>query len=387
MKKYTNPAVVMGAGITGLGVVRNLGRNDIDVYCLFQKGRARDAVAIYSKYARKCYVLSRPHEEKVKDYLIKLKDQYGVPPVVFPTSDVTALEVADLKSQVEFLTPTGERRVIETLIEKREFYKSLASAGVPHPATYFPENVEDIETASKEMSYPVFLKPSMSQLFSGQFGKKGFVAYSEKELREYLALAEKHRIYVMIQEIVPGPPISHYFIDGFFDRNSNPKALLARRRLRMWPLQFGNSSTCVSVPMKMVESFKDTLIHYLRSINYRGIFSAEFKKDERDNVFKLLEVNARCWWFNSFPAKCGIDIIFKAYLDCIGEKVEYSEEYMAGVKLTYLYTDMRSILSTLARNKPIPRDGVIRGRDWVFFSRDDLRPFLMSLVYAPMGGC
>jgi D-aspartate ligase len=387
MKKYVNPAVVVGVGITGLGVVRNLGRNGVDVYCLTHKGRARDAVAKYSKYTKKCYTLSSTHKEEVIGFLISLKHQYDVPPVVFPTSDVTALEVSDLKSEVEFFTPTADRRVIETLIEKREFYQSLASAAVPHPATYFPQKAGNIKEISKELSYPVFLKPSMSQVFSGKFGKKGFVAYSEKEMGRYLTLAEENQVYVMIQEIVPGPPTNHYFIDGYFDANSNPKAILARRRLRMWPLQFGNSTTCISIPIKTVESLKDTIIQYLRSINYTGIFSAEFKKDERDGVFKLLEVNARCWWFNSFPSKCGLNIIFKAYLDSIGEEVEYSEEYKAGVKLTYLYTDLRSILAMLARRQPIPRERKVRGNDWVFFSRDDLRPFVMGLVYSPMGGC
>ena len=45
---WHNPAVVIGGTENGLGVIRNLGRNGVDVYCVLDD---KD-VAFYSKYCR-----------------------------------------------------------------------------------------------------------------------------------------------------------------------------------------------------------------------------------------------------------------------------------------------------------------------------------------------
>lgn len=37
MTRYRNPAIVFGGGVNGLDLVRNLGRNGVDVYCVVDK--------------------------------------------------------------------------------------------------------------------------------------------------------------------------------------------------------------------------------------------------------------------------------------------------------------------------------------------------------------
>ena len=48
MLKKRMPVIVLGGGINGLGVIRNLGSNGIDVFCAAGK---KDMVA-YSKYCK-----------------------------------------------------------------------------------------------------------------------------------------------------------------------------------------------------------------------------------------------------------------------------------------------------------------------------------------------
>ncbi len=161
-------------------------------------------------------------------------------------------------------------------------------------------------------------------------------------------------------------------------------ALFARQRLRMWPLSFGNSTVCVSVPLSKVEALRKTIVEYLQSIGFHGIFSAEFKKDPRDGIGKLLEVNARSWWYNSYPAKCGVNIIFIAYLDAVGEEVQPIENYEDGVKLIYFSDDLRASLSMLMNRNLTLRKWIstFNGKkDWAFFAKDDVRPCIMSLAY------
>jgi predicted ATP-grasp superfamily ATP-dependent carboligase len=68
----------------------------------------------------------------------------------------------------------------------------------------------------------------------------------------------------------------------------------------------------------------------VNSIGYRGVFSAEFKYDQRDGRFKLLEVNARPWWYVEFAARCGVNVCAMAYRDALGLPVASVERYAVG---------------------------------------------------------
>ncbi len=201
----------------------------------------------------------------------------------------------------------------------------------------------------------------------------------------YWAFTKKLGVDVMIQEIVPGPQTNHVFLDGYIDRNSNFKALFARRRLRMWPLSFGNSSLCVSIPVSEIASFKKRLLGYLKSINYQGIFSGEFKKDQRDGIFKLLEINSRTSaWFNTLSAKCGVNIMLIAYLDAIGRDTKYSEDYEAGIKWLFLKDDIRAAMRMVLKGDLGVREWIfslLGKKDYVSYAKDDLRPFVMDLAH------
>jgi len=385
VEKFSSPAVVIGGGsVTGLGAIRSLGRAGIDVYYVEEEKSA----GIYSKYC-KMYVVSPKishNEEELKNILLKIEHQTGHSAVLFPASDLYALYLSDLVDELRsYCMLLPKRETLELLVNKKSFYQSLKKENIPIPATYFPEDLENARKIAKEISYPIFIKPYFSHLFREQFGgsKKGFVANSQDELISYYALMMRRGIDVMIQDVITGSSTDHVFLDGYLDRNLNPKVLFARRRLRMWPLAFGNSSLCTSIPISEVASLKEPLFRYLKSIDYRGIFSAEFKKDDRDNTFKLLEINARTsGWFNTLSATCGCNIMLIAYLDAIGRDTKYIEDYEAGVKLMLLRDDVQSSTRMFM-------NGDLSIREWISslsgkkvyspYAGDDLMPFIIDV--------
>jgi predicted ATP-grasp superfamily ATP-dependent carboligase len=381
LKKYENPAVVIGGGVTGLGIIRNLGRNGVDVYCVVD----RKNEAIFSKYCKKFFVLPGVEHDlnKLKAFLVKFKQLLSCKAVLFPTSDITVLNVAHLINEFDdYMASLPNREVLEMLVVKKKFYLSLMERKVPHPLTFFTDS-KNLKNVNMKICFPVFIKPSISQIFSKKFGKKGFVANSERELYEYVDLMEKYKIDVMIQEIVPGPPSNHYFIDGYLNKNSEAVAIFARRRLRMWPLAFGNSTVCVSVPISECANMTETVVEYLTSIGFHGIFSAEFKKDSRDGVGKLLEVNARSWWYNNFPSACGVNIILAAYLESIGEQIEPLKDYEIGKHLVYFTEDLKCSTAMFVRGKLSPKEWLLPfagKKEWTIFAKDDKRPFAASLA-------
>ena len=383
MKLFRLPALVLGGGATtGLGAIRSLGRAGVAV-CYVDEGKS---VTAYSRYCKEYFIFPKigHNKDELKEALLKLQNEIGEA-VLFPGTDLYAIYLSDLIEEFDgYYLPAPKKEVIEILINKRRFYESIMKK-IPHPTTYFPENLEDVKKMSKDVAYPVFLKPYFSQPFSKRFRKKGFVANSEKELLQYFALIQRLKVHMMIQEIILGPPTDHIFLDGYIDRDSNPKAFFARRRLRMWPAAFGNSSLCVSIPAAQITSLKEAIFKYLKSIRYHGIFSAEMKKDSLDGLFKLLEINSRTSaWFNTLSAKCGINIMLIAYLDAIGRDVKYSEDYEAGIKWVFLRDDLRSATRMMLSGDLGTREWIsslLGKKDYASYAKDDLRPFIMSLPH------
>lgn len=228
---------------------------------------------------------------------------------------------------------------LETLVDKGRFAKVLERLDIPRPRTWLLENGQLPDALPDNIFSNVFLKPIDSQSFIRHFGVKAQRVLSKHDASRELERINRAGFSVLLQEYVPGPATSHFFIDGFVDRHHEVKALFARQRLRMHPLDFGNSSCMVSVPIEQVQVAAQSLRHLLNDIEFRGIFSAEFKFDERDGEFKIIEVNARPWWYIEFATRCGVNVCEMAYLDALGEDVAAVDTYRIGASLVYARND------------------------------------------------
>jgi predicted ATP-grasp superfamily ATP-dependent carboligase len=376
-QKFEIPAIVFGGGVNGLGVVRNLGRNNVIAHCVVE----RKEPILYSKFCDKHYIVPHIEENKLvlRKFLINMA-RLSNHAVLFPTSDRFSLHLSELKEELneDYHIPLPSPEVVRTLVDKKRFYKSLSIFNVPHPHTCFPESQEDVKRISTEMKYPIFVKPFLSQEFWLEFHTKGFVAGSADELMKYYLVARNHRFEVVFQEVIPGYSGKNvYGIEGYFDKNSDPKAIFAYHRLRGWPPVFGNTSLRESIPTSDVASLCTITKDYLRRIGYHGLMEAEWKKDPRNGAYNLLEINARQSMQSILPSVCGIDLILIAYLDIIGEKIQYVDDYENGVKWQSLLEDLLSIMTTHPSMLDIATS--LRNiRAWSFFATDDLLPWIVS---------
>ena len=161
----------------------------------------------------------------------------------------------------------------------------------------------------------------------------------------------------MAQEYIPGGSDEHYFIDGFRGRDGRFNGLFARKRLRIYPADFGNSSYCKSVALEKVDVALAGLKRLLIDLRYRGVFSAEFKVDARCGSFRLLEVNTRPWWYVEFAAHCGVNVCQMAYQDALGLSVtEGDADYPVNVGCLNLGMDLRAVRSANPSNHaPLPQ--------------------------------
>jgi D-aspartate ligase len=330
------PALVFGAGLTALGVVRVLRAAGVPTYV----GGENPTVVSGSRWFRP----APPSRSRVAPEADLATYLDGLPisrAVLIPCADSWAVRLAALDGRITERFPTALARVpvLEGLMDKAGLAQVLCAADVPHPQTVQLQNAADLAAIPDDTLSLGFLKPRDSERFFRRFGMKAFQVRSRDEAARRWHEADREGLTLLFQEYIPGPPDRHYFLDGFVDRAGRVTAMFARRRLRMYPPDFGNSTLMVSVALSEASGAQTSLCRLFERVRFRGIFSAEFKRDVRDDHFKLLEVNVRPWWYVEFAARCGVDVVTMAYRDALGLPVEPVTSYRVGRRCVYPYYD------------------------------------------------
>jgi predicted ATP-grasp superfamily ATP-dependent carboligase len=372
------PALVLGTGLTALGVMRSLGRAGIPSLALSGDPDFEAKSRWYRGHGERLGAWAGADE--LAALLSRSGLEGGVP---IPCSDHWAMEItrlpADLATRFPVCAPDGA--VLEALIDKSQFRDALVRTGVAHPHTAPVESAGDIDALLEAAPAGAFLKPTDSQRFVSVFGTKAFRVSGADEARACYQRAREQGIELVLQEYIPGPADRHYFVDGFVGRDHTITACFARRRLRMHPPDFGNSSAMVSIDPGEVGPAVDALRALFAATRYRGIFSAEFKRDDRDDLFKLLEVNCRPWWYVEFCARCGVNVPAMAYRDALGQDPGSAWGGTAGVELVYGYYDLQACRRMTREGRTGPGTCL---RSWVtsdkpIFCWDDPTPALSNL--------
>ena len=360
MKQQTSlrPVVVLGNGVTALGVLRAFARQGIPTFV--HPDSSEDLR--HSRWYRPLLDGSRkePLQPPSASALAAVLKRSGLAQAFLCAgSDEWQRIVAEFseRNDARFVYVVPSRATLDVLQDKAGLARLLQQIGVPMPATRListPDDVADLPPTNETF---YFLKPSDSYAFQVRFGVKGFRVRSAIDARARLDEILSANLGVVLQEYIPGSFTEHHFVDGYVDRTGEIKALFARRRVRIYPPDFGNSSAMVSIPLQQVCGAVETVRRVFDAVNYRGIFSAEFKRDPRDGLFKLLEINTRPWWFIDFAVRCGVDVCRMAYDDAQGQTVSAVTEYKVGATCIYPYYDFFAV-------QPLLRSGSLSWWRW-----------------------
>lgn len=331
------PVLILGQGLTLLGVVRCFGRAGIPAFVL----TGPDRLARRSRWYREFPAVAIPPNgyQALAGVLSNMPIDRAV---LVPCSDPWAIAVGKLDPNLaaRFTSVVSPPEVVATLVDKGRFGQALQAADVPHPRTRAIASASDLAAIADEDLDGCFLKPRSSVDFYDVFKKKACAFRGRVEAGELLARIQAENLEVLLQEFIPGPADRHYFVDGLVARDGGFTVLFARRRLRIYPPRFGNSTAMISVPLDDVRGAIESLEILAPAIGLRGIFSAEFKHDHRDDRFKLLEINPRPWWYVEYAATCHADVCVPAYHDAIGLPPVAARPYRVGVRLAYPYYDL-----------------------------------------------
>ena len=261
---------------------------------------------------------------------------------------------------------------------KRKFYEMLDKLNVPPPKTYFPNDISDVKEISKVITYPYIVKPVFSTNFGREFSVKCFKANSGDELIKTYNRASSSGHAVVIQEVIPGNDTSIYGFCSYFNCKFEPIGIFIYKKIRGCPEGFGLCCLVESIWEPELVKIGTQLI---QNIGYHGISEIEFKKDSRDDAFKIIEMNARTWGENGLSARCGVDLSYMAYMDAIGEDVEKVISQKKGTKWLYMFDDIRSSFKSMFKGGLSFTEYInsLKGeKEYAIFAWDDPVPFLIS---------
>ena len=354
------PVLIFGAHLAALGVLRVLARHGITAYVADETSN----VIVRSRWYRPAErTLPETADPAVlAEYLRSLSLPTAV---LIPCSDQWALAVAGLPAELRerFPASIAPHVAIEQFVDKDRFRELVDHLDIPRPRTMAIHEPADLAQATDDELAKGFLKPTESHAHNRRFKTKGFFVESREHAIGLVEQARVAGITFMLQEFIPGGATNTFIIDGFVDRHGEIRAMHARRRVRMEPPRLANTCCDVTIPLDDVAAVMPALRTLLAATRYRGIFMIEFKFDERDGRFKVIELNARPFWLVGHVERAGVDLPWMSYCDAQGLDVPKVTRYQVGRYGMYEILDAAAIGRALARRRR-PEGPVLK--PWLF---------------------
>jgi D-aspartate ligase len=375
-------AVIIGGDFQGLGIARNLAELDIRVVIV-------DPGFCISRYSKSIDSYYRcPHPDKVDglvEFLIGLAAREEIHrPVLYPTSDAVVYVLAKHRAELDqyYRIPTPPWEVTKLAYNKKYTYGLAQEADVPVPKTFYPENEEDLRNLNIE--YPVILKPAIIANFISATSLKAIKVNNANELlRSYRYMASIiDKSEIMVQELIEGGTRNLYSFCSLF-REGQVRAKIMAKRLRQHPMDFGTATTyAVTCCIPELEELASRI---LRRMNYYGLSEVEFMFDDKENTFKVLDINTRTWAWHTLGARAGVNFSLLLFKDMHNEN-PFVENYETGVKWVRELTDFVIVLTEISKGSLKFCDYLesMKGnKELAVFSRRDPLPFLAELLMAP----
>jgi len=322
---------------SSLAVTRSLGRQQIHV-TVADEGRGGLAGA--SRYCQRIVRVPSPARNP-EAFVRAIRDEVrrGRHRVLIPTDDVTLSLVSQARSEFDGLValPFPDFETIQTAHDKGALAALASEEGIPIPKTLVMRDPADLERAITHVGLPAVVKPRMSRFpVGGQWKDGGAVHYvrTPSELGEAVRAVQQSIPCPLVQEHIPGEGTGIFALMN----RGRLRAAFAHRRIREKPPSGG-----VSVLSEAVALDPQLLAHaerLLEALKWHGVAMLEFKRDARDGVAKLLEINGRFWGSLQLAVDSGVDFPYLLYRLAIDGDIDPVFTYRVGTRLRWWLGDL-----------------------------------------------
>lgn len=342
--------VVLGSDFKALGVIRSLGRHGIPGIVVDSQPRS----AWFSRYVTRRFLWHGSMEDpELADYLLQIgRDHHLRNWMLVAAQDDAVGLVAQHRDALGMMyrptTPSWD--VVRWAFDKRLTDRMAREVDVPYPGTWYPAHESDLDRL--DIRFPAIIKPAISIRMQHSAHLKALPAATLDELhRQYrVATSLVSPDEIMVQETIPGGGDSQVSVATFCVDGEVTQAMTARRR-RQYPIDFGLGSSFVEA-VYLPELFAPAE-RLLRHMGASGMVEVEFKRDPRDGVYKLLDINIRPWGWHTLCIACGLDLPYIQYQHMVGQpRARVAPRY--GTRWIRMATDMSAGIQEMRAGMSTP---------------------------------
>lgn len=319
--------------------------------------------------------------------LAELGPRFSEKAVLFPCADMNVKVISQHRDALlpwyHVVLPAPE--VIETLMNKLNFYDYAKANGFPIPQTRYLNSVDDAEEAARELTFPCVLKPPMSAspAWEKNMKLKAYKLTSSSELLEFFKKSQEWAKNLIVQEWVEGPDSNLYSCNCYFNSRFEPLVTFVARKLRQWPPVTGES--CLGEEVRDDTVLAITM-NLFRTAKLYGLGYVEIKRGINGKYY-IIEPNiGRPTGRSPIAEAGGVELLYTMYCDALGLPLpEAREQKYTGVKWIDMRRDVQSALYHV-------REGDLTLKGWwqsvqgkkahALFAWNDPGPFFGDLVRA-----
>ena len=381
-----NILILDGMERSALAATRSLGKRG---YNVFVSDAAPKSLAGASKYCQRYFQLTSPetNPNEFVDELVELISKYAID-ALLPMSDISTATVLNAPAVLSAVNlPCPSFNTYNDVTNKSSLFQLAAKNEIPIPHTYFIDHIDEIDTITDQLRYPIVIKPSQSRvLFENQWIRT-HVCYANNT-SELLETLKKHKWLTtfpfMLQEYISGQGRG---IFAFYNKG-HAVTFFSHKRLREKPPSGGVSVLCESTAVDPVmQSISKKL---LDAVGWHGVAMVEFKVDANGTPY-LMEINGRFWGSLQLAIDAGIDFPYMAYLLAQGREIPSPPSYKVGIKSRWLLGDLDHLYLRLKQSGKTRGAGKKLGDIYNFLKlyqrntryeinrADDLSPFIFEL--------
>lgn len=314
---FDTPAVVLGAGVNGLGVVRSLARVGVSAWLLDSDAQRPE---MYTRAARSATIASM-YGPALVDELVRLGATRfaGLRPVLLLTQEESVKLVSHQRERLSplyrFTLPPKE--LLDALLHKHGFQRLAEQFGCPIPALIRVAATADLH-ALEGLHYPAVVKPGERHDGYGRQFKKAYRVESAAEAIELVGRILPVMPDVVVQEWTEGPDSNIYFCLQHIDGQGQVTASFTGRKIRSWPPQVGGTASCAPAPEAHVELSALTTKFFLDA-GVAGMAAMEYKRDVRSGAFRMVEPTVGRTDYQAEVATLnGVNLPYAAYCAALG---------------------------------------------------------------------
>ena len=309
------PVVIVGGSLNSLGVIRSLAPHGMPIVVMETTPLCP---ARWSRYAK--FVLIEKLEGRPLIEALKKQARILAPrPVLILTDDRAVSTVSDHRQEIlpHFRIDLPDAEMLRQLMDKTLFQTLAEREKMDVPRSAILENENSLGLL-ESLQFPLVLKPgSKSSVLNGEVDR----AMKAENLTQARAVASQmlaRTSRVIAQEWIEGPDTEIFFTLFVCNRQSEVAAIFSGRKILCDPPLVGSTAVCVRAPQE-ARTLEMLTERFIKTVNYRGIGSLEFKRDSRSRKFVIVEPTVgRTDWQEEIATLCGVNIPLTAYQVALG---------------------------------------------------------------------